>query len=64
MAKFKAKVLVTYVIDAEDISDAVLIARFNTEFPIVPHNDGYCLSDELFSIERVIADDNEQVHDL
>ena len=59
MAKFKAQVLVTYLIEADDADEAMEIVEFNTEYPVIPYEAGYYLTDELVSIEEVVGNDNE-----
>ena len=59
MAKYQAQVLVTYIIDAENIGDAMEIVELHTEFPVVPYEAGHSISDELLSIERVVVQGEE-----
>jgi hypothetical protein len=59
MAKYRAQVLVTYVIEAESIDKAMHVVEFQTEFPVVPYEAGYYLTDELVAIEKEVGNDNE-----
>jgi hypothetical protein len=55
MAKFKAKVLVTYIIEAENVDEAMQIVEFNTEYPVIPYEAGHYVTDELVSIYREVT---------
>lgn len=56
MTKYRAQVLVTYLIEAETIGDAMEIVELHTEFPVIPNEAGYYLTDELVSIDREVTD--------
>ena len=56
MAKYRAQVLVTYLIEAETIGDAMEIVELHTEFPVIPYEAGHYLTDELISIDREVTD--------
>lgn len=53
MAKFVAKVLVTYEVNAENLQNAYNILYYNTEHPVFPDGSGGCIDDEVISIEEV-----------
>jgi hypothetical protein len=55
MAKYRAQVLVTYVIEADSVDEAMEIVEFNTEYPVIPYEAGHYVTDELVSIYREVT---------
>jgi len=51
MAKYLAKVLVTYTVVADSEAEAREVLQEGMEHPLLPYESGWCEADEIISIK-------------